>query len=36
MKTNLLHTAFYTPMANGGWGLPLILWSPPGAAKRHE
>lgn len=33
MKTNLLHTAFYTPMANGGWGLPLILWSPPGAAK---
>lgn len=33
MKTSLLHAAFFTPMGNGAWGLPLILWGDPGIAK---
>ena len=33
MKTNLLHAAFFTPMSDGRWGLPLILWGDPGIAK---
>lgn len=33
MKTRLLHTAMFTPLADGRWGLPLLLWGPPGVAK---
>ncbi len=33
MKTNLLRTALFTPCQNSNWGLPLLLWGPPGVAK---
>lgn len=33
MKINILKAAFFTPLADGYWGLPLILWSLPGEAK---
>lgn len=33
MKTNILHAAFFTPLLDGTWGLPLLLWGPPGVAK---
>lgn len=33
MKTSILHAALFTPMGGGTWGLPLILWGPPGVAK---
>lgn len=33
MKTKLIHAALFTPLSNGHWGLPLLLWGPPGVAK---
>lgn len=33
MKINVLRAAFFTPMPEGDWGLPLLLWGPPGVAK---
>lgn len=33
MKISILKAAFFTPLADGYWGLPLILWSAPGEAK---
>lgn len=32
-QENLLKAAVFTPLANGRWGLPLVLEGPPGAAK---
>lgn len=33
MKIDLLKAALFTPQSGGEWGLPLILWGPPGVAK---
>lgn len=33
MKERLLHAALFTPLHGGRWGLPLMLWGPPGIAK---
>lgn len=33
MKTPILHAALFTPMPDGRWGLPLVLWGKPGVAK---
>lgn len=33
MKTKILHAALFTPLSDGRWGLPLLLWGPPGIAK---
>lgn len=33
MKTNLLRAAFFTPGPYSTWGLPILLWGPPGVAK---
>lgn len=33
MKIALLHAAFFTPMSNGTWGLPVLFEGEPGAAK---
>lgn len=33
MKTKILKAALFTPLAEGRWGLPLLLWSVPGEAK---
>jgi MoxR-like ATPase len=33
MKNQLLHAALFTPMSDGRWGLPLLLWGAPGTAK---
>jgi MoxR-like ATPase len=32
-KLNLFKAAIFTPLARGRWGLPLLAWSTPGAAK---
>ena len=32
-KMGLLRAAFFTPLQDGYWGLPLLLWSEPGKAK---
>jgi len=32
-KSKLINAALFTPMADGSWGLPLILWGLPGVAK---
>ena len=32
-KARLLKAAFFTPLSGGRWGLPLLLWRPPGQAK---
>lgn len=33
MKTKILHACFFTPLANGIWGLPMLIWGLPGVAK---
>jgi len=33
MKARLIHAALFTPLSDGRWGLPLILWGEPGIAK---
>jgi len=33
MKTSIMKAALFTPLSDGRWGLPLILWGPPGIAK---
>lgn len=33
MKTKLLHAALFTPLADGYWGLPLLIEGKPGTAK---
>lgn len=29
----ILHCAFFTPISRNRWGLPLLLWGPPGVGK---
>lgn len=29
----ILHAAFFCPISRGRWGLPLLLWGPPGVGK---
>lgn len=33
MKTDILRVALFTPGPASMWGLPLLLWGPPGVAK---
>lgn len=33
MKTDILRVALFTPGPSGMWGLPILLWGPPGVAK---
>lgn len=33
MKIDILQAAFFTPMAGGDWGVPLLLWGAPGTVK---
>lgn len=33
MKSRILHAALFCPLPGGGWGLPILLESPPGKAK---
>jgi DNA polymerase III delta prime subunit len=33
MKLHMMHTAFFTPMSDGRWGVPLIFTGPPGSGK---
>jgi len=30
---NIIHAALFTPSPEGAWGLPLLLWGPPGVGK---
>lgn len=32
---NLIKAALFTPSPEGAWGLPLLLWGPPGIGKTH-
>lgn len=33
MDIDILRAALFTPLSHGRWGLPLVLWGPPGSAK---
>ncbi len=32
-KMRIMHAAFFTPLANGFWGLPILFWGIPGIGK---
>ncbi len=32
-REKVLHAAFFTPNNDAGWGLPMLLWGPPGTGK---